>query len=145
MSKILQMYEQVGPEAFSNLIGETAPYFSTIAPVFHDLRPGLAEVSFAKRKEVLNHLGTVHAIALCNAAELAAGTMCDASVGDGLRWIPRGMTVEYLAKADGDVRTVADGSTIDWNTPGDVVVPVKAWVANKLVFRAEITMYISKS
>lgn len=144
MSKMLQMYQQVGPAAFSELIGATAPYFSTIAPVFNDLRPGRAEVSFAKRKEVLNHLGTVHAIALCNAAELAAGTMSDASVGEGLRWIPRGMTVEYLAKAEGDVRTVADGSAIDWNTPGDAVVPVQAWVADKLVFRADITMYISK-
>ncbi|WP_341708372.1 hotdog fold domain-containing protein [Halopseudomonas sp.] len=144
MRQILQMYQQAGPEAFGEMIAKTAPYFATIAPVFSDLRPGRAEVSFAKRKEVLNHLGTVHAIALCNAAELAAGTMSDASVGDGLRWIPRGMTVEYLAKADGDVRAVADGSGIDWNSPGNVVVPVEARVGDKLVFRADITMYISQ-
>ncbi len=67
-------------------------------------------------------------IALCNAAELAAGTMTDASIPAGCRWIPRGMTVEYLAKAD-----------------GDVTVPVMAYVGDKAVLRAEISMYVSRA
>ncbi|WP_038834641.1 hotdog fold domain-containing protein, partial [Pseudomonas aeruginosa] len=96
-------------------------------------------------REVLNHIGTVHAIALCNAAELAAGTMTDASIPAGHRWIPRGMTVEYLAKATGDVRAVADGSQIDWQATGNLVVPVVAYVDDKPVFRAEITMYVSQA
>ncbi|MFV9533862.1 DUF4442 domain-containing protein [Pseudomonas aeruginosa] len=86
-----------------------------------------------------------HAIALCNAAELAAGTMTDASIPAGHRWIPRGMTVEYLAKATGDVRAVADGSQIDWQATGNLVVPVVAYVDDKPVFRAEITMYVSQA
>lgn len=110
-----------------------------------ELRPGYAEVRFAKRREVLNHIGTVHAIALCNAAELAAGSMTDASIPDGYRWIPKGMTVEYLAKADGDIRTVADGSKVDWDRTGDIKVPVMAYVGDKPVFRAEITMYVSQA
>ncbi|HBO2530078.1 TPA: DUF4442 domain-containing protein, partial [Pseudomonas aeruginosa] len=110
MSQMMQMYQQVGPAQFSAMIGQFAPYFASIAPQFVELRPGYAEVTFPKRREVLNHIGTVHAIALCNAAELAAGTMTDASIPAGHRWIPRGMTVEYLAKATGDVRAVADGS-----------------------------------
>lgn len=84
-------------------------------------------------------------IALCNAAELAAGTMTDASIPAGCRWIPRGMTVEYLAKADGDVRAVADGAAVDWNNPGDVTVPVMAYVGDKAVLRAEISMYVSRA
>lgn len=103
MSQMMQMYQQVGPAQFSAMIGQFAPYFASIAPQFVELRPGYAEVTFPKRREVLNHIGTVHAIALCNAAELAAGTMTDASIPAGHRWIPRGMTVEYLAKATGDV------------------------------------------
>ncbi|MDX4011252.1 alpha/beta fold hydrolase, partial [Pseudomonas aeruginosa] len=99
----------------------------SIAPQFVELRPGYAEVTFPKRREVLNHIGTVHAIALCNAAELASGTMTDASIPAGHRWIPRGMTVEYLAKATGDVRAVADGSQIDWQATGNLVVPVVAY------------------
>lgn len=144
MSQMMQMYRQVGAEQFSAMIGQVAPYFASIAPTFVELRPGYAEVTFAKRREVLNHIGTVHAIALCNAAELAAGTMTDVSIPQGRRWIPRGMTVEYLAKAEGDVRAVADGSAIDWNAEGDLKVPVLAYVGDKPVFRAEITMYVSQ-
>lgn len=145
MSQMLQMFQQAGPAQFSAMIGQVAPYFASIAPQFVELRPGYAEVTFPKRREVLNHIGTVHAIALCNAAELAAGTMTDASIPKGCRWIPRGMTVEYLAKADGDIRAVADGSTIDWNQLGDVTVPVQAFVGDKAVFRADITMYVSQA
>lgn len=145
MSQMMQMYQQAGPAQFSAMIGQVAPYFASIAPQFVELRPGYAEVTFAKRREVLNHIGTVHAIALCNAAELAAGTMTDVSIPRDRRWIPRGMTVEYLAKADGDVRAVADGQAIDWNQEGDIVVPVLAYVGDKKVFRADITMYVSQA
>ncbi|MGJ0534773.1 MAG: hotdog fold domain-containing protein [Methylocystis sp.] len=145
MSQMMQMYQQVGPAQFSTMIGQVAPYFASIAPQIVELRPGYAEVSFAKRREVLNHIGTVHAIALCNAAELAAGTMTDASIPAGCRWIPRGMSVEYLAKADGDIRAVADGGALDWSSLGDVKVPVMAYVGDKPVLRAEITMYVSRA
>ena len=134
MSQMLQMYKQAGPAQFSAMIGQVAPYFASIAPQFVELRAGYAEVTFAKRREVLNHIGTVHAIALCNAAELVAGTMTDASIPADCRWIPRGMTVEYLAKADGDIRAVADGK-----------VPVMAYAGDKAVLRAEITMYVSRT
>lgn len=145
MSQMLQMFQQAGAAQFSTMIGQVAPYFASIAPQFVELRPGYAEVSFAKRREVLNHIGTVHAIALCNAAELVAGTMTDASIPAGCRWIPRGMTVEYLAKADGDIRAVADGSAVDFSALGDVKVPVMAYVGDKPVLRAEITMYVSRA
>jgi acyl-coenzyme A thioesterase PaaI-like protein len=145
MSQMLQMFQQAGPVQFSAMIGQVAPYFASIAPQFVELRAGYAEVTFPKRREVLNHIGTVHAIALCNAAELAAGTMTDASIPTGCRWIPRGMTVEYLANADGDIRAVADGSAIDWSQLGDVTVPVQAFVGDKAVFRANITMYVSQA
>lgn len=145
MSQMMQMYQQAGPAQFSAMIGQVAPYFASIAPQFVELRPGYAEVTFPKRREVLNHIGTVHAIALCNAAELAAGTLTDVSIPQGRRWIPRGMTVEYLAKADGDVRTVADGRAVDWDQEGDIIIPVLAYVGDKKVFRADITMYISQA
>ncbi|ERI52140.1 DUF4442 domain-containing protein [Pseudomonas sp. AOB-7] len=145
MSQMLQMFQQAGPAQFSALIGQVAPYFASIAPQMVELRPGYAELTFPKRREVLNHIGTVHAIALCNAAELAAGSMTDASIPAGCRWIPKGMTVEYLAKADGDIRAVADGSALDWSQLGDIKVPVLAYVGDKPVFRAEITMYVSRA
>ena len=95
------------------------------------------------RKEITNHLASVHAIALCNAAELAGGMMTDASIPAGARWIPKGMTVEYLAKAKTDIRAVADGSAIDWQTAGDKIVPVEVFDASGIkVFTAHITMNV---
>ena len=99
MSQFLSMFNSVGSQAFSQMACQVAPYFSTINPLVTELRAGSAQVQVPFRREITNHLGTVHAIALCNAAELAAGMMTDVSIPAGARWIPKGMTVEYLAKA----------------------------------------------
>jgi acyl-coenzyme A thioesterase PaaI-like protein len=100
-------------------------------------------VEFAFRREITNHLGTVHAIALCNAAELAAGTMTDVSIPEGARWIPKGMSVEYLAKAKTDIRAVAEGTEVDWSVAGDKVVSVEAFdTEGTKVFTARITMNV---
>jgi acyl-coenzyme A thioesterase PaaI-like protein len=141
MNNTLALYQQMGKEAFGKAVTQFAPYFSTIAPSFTDLRPGFAEVRFANRREVHNHIGTVHAIALCNAAELAAGTMTTVSLAEGREWIPVGMSVQYLAKAKTDMRVVADGAGVDWSRTGNVEVPVDAFdTEGKRVFTATITM-----
>jgi acyl-coenzyme A thioesterase PaaI-like protein len=143
MSQILNLFNSVGAEQFSATICEIAPYFGSITPRVTALRPGYAEASVPLRREVTNHLGTMHAIALCNAAELVGGTMTDASIPAGYRWIPKGMSVEYLAKVKSDVRAVADGSSIDWSQAGDQVVPVDVFDAEgKKVFAARITMNV---
>lgn len=141
MNQTLTMYKQMGNQGFSKAVANFAPYFSTIDPTFLDLRPGYAEVTFANRREVHNHIGTVHAIALCNAAELAAGTMTTVSIPDGRQWIPVGMQVQYLAKAKTDIRVIADGAAVDWHQTGNVDVPVDAFDSEgKKVFTARITM-----
>ena len=45
-----------------------------------ELRPGYCEIHFKKRLAVTNHLKSVHAIAMCNVSELAAGSMLEASI-----------------------------------------------------------------
>ena len=143
MSQILNLFNSVGPAQFTTTICQIAPYFGSIQPSVVALRPGYAEATVPLRKEVTNHIGTLHAIALCNAAELVAGTMTDASIPEGYRWIPKGMSVEYLAQAKTDVRAVADGSGIDWAQAGDQVVPVDVFDADgKKVFAARITMNV---
>ncbi|MFJ7281236.1 hotdog fold domain-containing protein [Pseudomonas sp. NPDC099000] len=143
MSQFLSMFKSAGPEAFSKMACQVAPYFSTINPLISELRPGHATVQVPFSKAITNHLGSVHAIALCNAAELAAGTMTDVSIPAGARWIPKGMTVEYLAKAKSDVTAVADGEAVDWQTEGDKIVPVDIHDAEgKKVFTARITMNV---
>ncbi len=53
-----------GTWAFSRLVCWKAPYFASIRPRFAALRPGYCEVHIKNRRAVLNHMGTVHAIAL---------------------------------------------------------------------------------
>lgn len=143
MSQALSMFNNVGPSAFSNLACQMAPYFSTITPEISELRPGHAVVNVPFRKEITNHLASVHAIALCNAAELAGGMMTDVSIPAGAKWIPKGMTMEYLAKAKSNIRAVAQGEGIDWQTAGDKVVPVDIFdEAGVKVFTANITMNV---
>ncbi|MBX8469377.1 UNVERIFIED_ORG: acyl-coenzyme A thioesterase PaaI-like protein [Pseudomonas fluorescens] len=146
MSQFLSMFNSVGSQAFSQMACQVAPYFSTINPLVTELRAGSAQVQVPFRREITNHLGTVHAIALCNAAELAAGMMTDVSIPAGARWIPKGMTVEYLAKAKTDVTAVANGEALDWQTEGDKIVPVDVHDAEgKKVFTARITMNVKLS
>ncbi|WP_433898052.1 hotdog fold domain-containing protein [Pseudomonas sp. PSE1(2024)] len=146
MSQFLSMFNSVGSQAFSQMACQVAPYFSTINPLVTELRAGSAQVQVPYRREITNHLGTVHAIALCNAAELAAGMMTDVSIPAGVRWIPKGMTVEYLAKAKTDVTAVANGEGLDWQTEGDKIVPVDVHDAEgKKVFTARITMNVKLS
>src|ERR1700760_2734091 len=75
------------------------PYFASIVPHVVRMEPGFAEVTVPKWFFVYNHLHTVHAIASCNAAEIAMGMAMEATVPTTHRWIPKAMTVRYLAKA----------------------------------------------
>jgi acyl-coenzyme A thioesterase PaaI-like protein len=134
-----------GKWLFSKLVCWKAPYFSSIRPRFRELRPGYCVVTMKKRRAVKNHIGTVHAIAICNLAEIVAGTMTEATVPGNYRWIPKGMTVEYLAKATTDLS--AEG-VIDATTAydGSFELPVEICVrdtADQVVLRATVTMWLT--
>ena len=151
MSQALKIWKTLeakpaGKWTFSKLLCLKAPYFSSISPLFEQLRPDYCEVSIKKHRAVLNHIGTVHAIAMCNMAELAGGTMTDVTVPNTHRWIPKGMQVEYIQKASTDLVAVATPaqSNFVWNEGSDYVVNVDVKnTAQELVFRATITMWVS--
>src|SRR5579885_2649695 len=82
----------LGAWLFSQAICRKAPYFATIKPRFVVLEPGRAEVRAPLRRAVHNHIGTFHAIAMCNMAELAGGTMTEVTVPSTHRWIPKRMS-----------------------------------------------------
>jgi acyl-coenzyme A thioesterase PaaI-like protein len=130
---------------FSQAVCFKAPYFRSISPRVVELRPGLCRVTVRKRRKVTNHIGTVHAIALCNMAELAAGTMCEATVPATHRWIPKGMTVEYLAKAVSNVTATAAWDPLpDFGAAREIPVVVPVLDMNgATVARATITMWIT--
>jgi hypothetical protein len=73
---------------------------------------------------VHNHLGTVHAIALCNGLEAAMGALAEATVPGDKRWIPKGMDVSYTAKATSDITCIAETDPGPWSGD-DPDVPVR--------------------
>ena len=136
----------VGRWLFAKVICRKAPYFSSIKPRFLRFGPGACEVSLKKRRAVLNHLGTVHAIAVCNLAELGGGLAVDAALPETHRWIPKGMTVVYIKPATTDLTAIAI-CTLPEELPdsSDQVVTVDVRdTSNTVVFRAIITMHVTR-
>lgn len=135
----------MGKALFSKALCVKAPYFSSIKPLFVELRRGYSEVKIKKRRSVLNHLGTVHAIAMCNMAELAAGSMTDVSVPLSHRWIPKGMDVEYLKKAETDLTAIASGDIpSQWPDAGEFISKVEILdTQGQVVARMAVTMWVS--
>ncbi len=130
---------------FSRLICFKAPYFSSIKPRFTRIETGVAEARLKKRRAVTNHIGTVHAIAMANLCEFVAGTVMEVSIDDRLRWIPRGMTIEYLAKATTHLTARCTLQESDWTTPGNVGVEVEVTDdAGTVVSRATVPLYVSE-
>lgn len=129
---------------FSRVVCFRAPYFASIRPVFDVLEPGRAIARMRKRRAVTNHIGTVHAIAMANLCEFVAGTMTEVSVPASMRWIPRGMQIHYLAKAETGLTATATLPEFKEGEAQDIVVPVAvADDSGTEVVRADITMYVS--
>jgi len=131
MSQVLTMWRKLSPlplgaRVFSFAFSRKAPYFATVRPRFTVLEPNHAELVVPKRRGVANHLGTVHAIALCNGLEAAMGALSEATVPADKRWIPKGMEVAYTAKATSDVTCVAETDAAAWTSDDpDVGVRVR--------------------
>jgi acyl-coenzyme A thioesterase PaaI-like protein len=146
-AQLFQTFARVpvlGPRIFSRAVSMVAPYFSTISPSFVALEPGRVEIAMKNRRAVHNHLGTVHAIAMCNLCELAAGTMIEATLPKSLRWIPRGMTVRYLKKAETNLVARASMNAPADDFVGDLPILVQVFdTSGVVVMEADIAMYVS--
>lgn len=149
--RVLRMYRMaerlpLGRRLFTNVFQRVAPYFQTIPVLVETIEPGRAVVTMRDRRAVRNHLGTVHAIALCNLAELAMGVTAEATIPVTHRWIPRGMEVEYLAKARGTM-TATSTLSLPANLDDKVELPVTIAVSDKTgaeVFRAVIRIWVTR-
>ncbi|MFO1455130.1 MAG: hotdog fold domain-containing protein [Steroidobacteraceae bacterium] len=135
---------RLGRWLFARAVCRKAPFFAAIQPRFIELAPAICRASIPKRRAVENHLGTVHALAMGTLCELVAGMVTEVTIPDSMRWIPRGMTIEYLRKADSDVTATARLDKNEWREAGNVGVPVTVVDARgEEVVRAVITMYVS--
>ncbi len=148
-SRALDMFRRLGGFApgrwlYARLICRQAPYFSTIRPLIETLEPGRCVVRLRQHRAIENHIGTVHAIALCNAAELAGGLATDATIPGSMRWIPKGMTVRYLKKALGELRATASVPAVAAGPAQELHARVEVRNAgNDIVFDADITMWVA--
>ena len=151
-SPVLAAYRRLarwpgGRWLFSRLVCRKAPYFSGIAPRILTLEPGRGVAAIRHRRAVTNHIGTVHAIALCNLAELIGGLTCDVSIPASMRWIPKGMAVESLKKAIGTMTATASPAFAPLAAAdASYELPVEVLVRNdagETVLRARIAMWVS--
>lgn len=115
----------LGKKAFSVAFMLKAPYFATVRPQVQVMEPHHGVVKIRKRRGVQNHIGTVHAIAVANGMEAAMGLLCEATTPKGMRWIPKGIALDYLAKVTTDVRCEARTEPADWEKEPPFQVDVR--------------------
>lgn len=115
-----------GKRLFSTLFSQKAPYFASVHLQVQDMAKNRAEVVIPKRRSVQNHIGTVHVIAVANGLEAAMGLLAEATTPKGYRWLPKGMTLDYVGLANSDIRCVAETTDADWASAPDVPVKVTA-------------------
>jgi acyl-coenzyme A thioesterase PaaI-like protein len=159
MTAVLDLWRKtsalpLGNRVFSVAFSQKAPYFASIRPRFTVIEPDRAELVIRKRRRVHNHLGTVHAIALCNGLEAAMGVLAESTIPRDRRWIPKGMEVAYTAKATTDITCIAETDPEQWTaelgdgydlpvrvrgvrTDGTVVVEgeIRLWITEKTAAR----------
>lgn len=147
----LRLYNQLtrlpgGRQLFSAGVALKAPYFRTILPSVQQLEPGRCIVTAPKWWGVQNHIGTFHAIAACNLAEAAMGMLAEATVPATHRWLPKGMNVEYLAKAQTALRAEAVLDPLPAFGPEGEEIPVPVRITDRdgtEVVRATITIWVT--
>ncbi|MFT5563697.1 MAG: acyl-coenzyme A thioesterase PaaI-like protein, partial [Myxococcota bacterium] len=137
----------LGTKILSQGVRFAAPYFRTIPATIDELATGRVTGRMRHTRWVRNHLGGVHAIALCNLAELLMGANAEATIPVTHRWIPKRMSVEYLARAGGTMHGVA---TLELPAvlpiEGGVDLPVEVSVTDDAgveVFTATIHIWVT--
>lgn len=136
--------------------GWPAALFRRDVPAGAVFRDGAADCAAAAGRTLLghraevvgvyNHIGTFHAIAACNLAEIAMGMLAEATVPSSHRWLPKSMTVQYLAKATTGLRAVAELPELPefGDTGFDLDVPVRIFdTRGTTVVSAVITIWVT--
>ena len=131
MASTFDLYKKVtalpqGKRLFSIAFAQKAPYFASAHIAVKDMAPHRGVVVVPKRRSTQNHIGTVHAIAACNGLEAAMGLLAEATCPSDMRWLPKGMDVQYLAKSTSDLTCTAETTEADWANAPEVSVKVKA-------------------
>jgi acyl-coenzyme A thioesterase PaaI-like protein len=114
-----------GKRLFSRMVGLAAPYTGSIGAVVQELGVGRARVTLADRRAVRQHLGSVHAIALCNLAELCGNLAVAYSLPDGMRFIVAGLAIDYQKKARGTITAETEVEVPEGRERREIAVVVR--------------------
>ena len=98
----------LGKWLFKRIIARNVPYTGSIKADVQKLQPGHCEVLLKYRRSNTNHLNCIHALALSNLGELAGGLAMMTGLPPSVRGIVTRINTEYLKKARGDLRAVAE-------------------------------------
>lgn len=105
---IRTLWDQLSPlpggnQVFSRLLGMRIPYTGSIRPEVLRLAPGYASIQMKDRRLLRNHVNSVHAVALCNLAELTGNAALAYGLPDDARFIVTELSMRYLKKARGTI------------------------------------------
>ena len=112
VTKLLPLWRRLSPLPggqwlFAQIFSYTVPYSGSVGPRIRHLEPGYARVAIPDRRSNRQHLGSVHAIALMNVAEMASGLAMMSGLPEGIRGIVTNISIEYLKKARGTITAVS--------------------------------------
>jgi acyl-coenzyme A thioesterase PaaI-like protein len=128
-----------GAWIFSRLFGRMVPYSGSVRPRIQYLEPGHARVTIPDRRANRQHLGSVHAVALMNLAEMTSGMAMLCGLPQTVRGIVTSMQIEYYKKARGTITAEArvEIPTVVTDVDFEVVAECKD-LAGVVVARATI-------
>lgn len=114
-----------GARIFSIILRYAVPYSGTLGARITKLEAGQAELVLRDRRVLRNHLGSIHAMALANFAELTSGLAFLSAQPANSRAIVVGFSIEYIKKARGTLRGICTCKLSLRNEPAEFEVPVE--------------------
>jgi len=111
-ARLVKLWRQLSPLPggqwlYAQIFSYMVPYSGSVKPRIRVLEPGRAEVEIPDIRANRQHLGSVHAIALMNVAEMASGLAMMAGLPENVRGIVTNLSITYHKKARGTIRAVS--------------------------------------
>jgi len=129
VSKINSLPEFLQTKALSTLFGKMVKFTGTAGTRVEQLTEQKAVISLKNKKNVQNHIGSVHAVASILIAESATGYLVGMNIPDTSIPVIKTIKADYIKRAKGDMKAVATLSDkqikqMQRLEKGETVVPV---------------------